>query len=206
MVQPEVVESESKRSSVERMGDRLKCFQRSVADADDVDSGVIQKALRNNSDRICEIYDRSARSHAFNQPCIFQHHTQIAHGACEATCAHSFLADEPMCQSYRFIFHPRVDSTDANAGDDIVRSFQRTLRLRVSREARAQSTSLAHSFRNPLNDLDALRIGIPKRKLVHSHIAAKACEAVDEEWAAHSCGSHQSDFHGGVMSSLAIFR
>ena len=84
--------------------------------------------------------------------------------------------------------------------------YQRTLRVGVSCEARAQSTAFAHRFRNPLYHLHALRIGIPKRKFVHSHLAAKAREAVDEEWAAHSCGSHQSDFHDSVISFLAIFR
>src|SRR5487761_52514 len=141
MIQSEVIETQSKWTSVERMGDRFKRFQRSITYADEIDSGMIQKLLRNNSNWIRKVDDRRARSYAFNQVRIFQHHAQIPHGACEAPCAHRFLADEPMCQGNRFVFDSRIDTTYADARDDVVRSFQGMLGIGICSEACAEPTS-----------------------------------------------------------------
>src|SRR5579872_57362 len=204
MVQSKVVEPQSKWTSVERMGDRFKRFQRSITYTDEIDSGMIQKPLRNDPDWICEVDDRRARSHAFNQVRIFQHHAQIPHGACEPASAHRFLADEPMRQSNCFVFDSRIDTTHANARNDVVRSFEGVLGIGISFESRAESTSFAHRSRNSLHDLHAFRIGIPKRQLVQPHIAAKACETVDQQWGSNPCGSNQSDLHDGAISSITI--
>src|SRR5487761_412193 len=206
MIQSEVVETQSKWTSVERMGDRFKRFQRSITYADEIDSGMIQQPLRNDPDWICEVDDHRARSHALNQVRIFQHHAQIPHGACEAACTHRFLADKSMCQGNRFVFDSRIDTTYADARDDIVRSFQGMLGVGISCEARAESAPLAHRFRNPLHDLHAFGIGVPERQLVQPHVAAKARETVDQQWGPNPRSSDQSDLHDGAISSVTMSR
>ena len=45
MIQSQIVEFQFEWISVERMRDRLECFERCITDADHIDSGMIQKSL-----------------------------------------------------------------------------------------------------------------------------------------------------------------
>src|SRR6266403_790747 len=142
---------------------------------------MIQKSLGDNSDRICEVDDRRPWSHAFDQTRVFQHRPQIPHGARETACAHGYLADEPVRKSDRFVLYPRIDTAHANARDDVVRSFKGMLRIGIGFEARANSSPLAHRFRDPPHGLQAFQIWIPKRQLVQVYVVAKVGQAVDQE-------------------------
>src|SRR5580698_729481 len=99
-----------------------------------------------------------------------------------------------------------MDTTHANARDDIVRSFKGMLGIGIRFEMRAKLASLAHRFRDPLHRFQALQICIPKCQLVQLYAAAKACQAVDQEWGPNPRGSDESDLHDGVMSSRTISR
>src|SRR5437588_730685 len=161
MIESEIIEFEFKRVPVEGPRDQLEGLKRSIADANDVHLGMIEKALGNNSHRIGEIYDRGLGSPALNELGIVEHYGEVPHGTRESSGAYRLLSDQSMGQRNGFILYAGFDSSCAHAGDYITGILNRLFRIGTDTQTCFEAAPLGHRVRHSTHELQAFGVGIP---------------------------------------------